>query len=262
MINEKSKNERIGTEMLNYQNCLMKVIQYNSSHDIIVEFQDIYKAKAHTQWRDFKNGIVKNPYYPSVYNIGVVGNKYPTSINRVAIKEYNVWLDMIKRCYCEETKLKYPTYKDITCCSEWLLYDNFYEWLHSQENFSKWIKLGKSAIDKDILIKGNKIYSPNTCCLVPHNVNMLFVKDKSKRNDLPIGVTYYKRTNMYRVSCGDNNGKVKHLGYYHTVEEAFEAYKHYKENLIKQIAQEEFKRQNITEDCYNAMINYHVEITD
>ena len=169
---------------------------------------------------------------------------------------------MLTRCFDEKFKIKNPTYKDVTCCDEWLLYENFYEWLHSQENFEKWLEGKGWALDKDILVKNNKIYSPETCCLVPHNVNCVFLKRDKYRSDLPIGVD--KVQNKFVAYCSNSIIKKtkEHLGTYPTIEEAFYSYKRYKEKLIRQIAYIEYSKNNITKDCYKAMMNYRVEITD
>ena len=52
----KCKNKRIGQKGINFQNSPMKIIQYNNSKDIIVEFQDEYKAKVHTNTSNFDRG--------------------------------------------------------------------------------------------------------------------------------------------------------------------------------------------------------------
>lgn len=252
------KKERIGTIKLNINNEKMICIQYNNNRDIIVEFQDEYKSRIHTNWDAFENGSVKNPYYPSVFGVGITGDKYPCKINNVYTKEYRAWQNMLSRCY----KKVYETYDDVTCCKEWLLFENFYEWLHGQENFNKWIN-GDFAVDKDILIKGNRTYSPETCCLVPHDINVLFIKRKKARGDLPIGVCFENYTKKYLAHCnGGSRNKGINLGRYNTPEEAFYAYKRYKEKLIKKIAQDEYTKGNITKQCYKAMMNYEVEITD
>ena len=259
MVNQ--KENRLGEERYSNQGCLMKVVEYNQYRDIVVEFQDEYKARVHTNYQCFLFGKVKNPYYPSVYSVGTIGIKHPVSINCKAIKEYKVWSDIIQRCYDEKFKNKRLTYKNATCCEEWLLYENFYEWLHSQENFNKWISGELWAIDKDILVKGNKVYSPEACCLVPSNVNVLFTKNNICRGNLPIGVAKYGE--RYIALCNNPfTNKQDKLGVYSTPEDAFRVYKKYKENLIKQVAEIEFNKGNITEQCYNAMMNYEVEITD
>ena len=177
MGKESKKDERIGEERLNNQGCLMRIVEYNNASDIIVEFQDEYKTRIHTRYSEFASGSIKNPYYKSVYGVGMVGEKYPIWIDNAKVcKEYNTWKNMLHRCFDSREKKKRPTYQDATCCKEWLLYENFYEWLHSQDNFDKWLIGNKWCLDKDILVKGNKTYSPETCCLVPNRINVLFTK--------------------------------------------------------------------------------------
>lgn len=252
---------RLGEEKLNNQDCLMKIIEYNNANDIVVEFQDEYMTKIHTNYQAFSNGSVKNPYHPSLFGVGIIGNKYPVSENWKDTKEYVLWKGVIERCFNKTCKLKHPSYKNVTVCKEWFLFDNFYEWLHKQENFDKWYNGAKWAIDKDIIIKNNNVYSSDTCCLVPININSLFTKCNKARGNLPIGVTKFK--NVYRARC-DNQliNKIVHIGLYKTIEDAFNAYKNYKENLIKQVAEIEYSKGNITKQCYEAMMNYVVEITD
>lgn len=259
--------ERIGLETYNNQGSLMKIVEYNNASDLTIEFQDEYKTQIKTIWCAFKAGEIKNPYYPSVCGVGIVGNKYKTYIDGRNIKEYIIWNSMIQRCYSKKEKNKYPTYKDATCCKEWLLFENFYEWLHDQENFEKWYNGERWAVDKDILVKGNKIYSPDTCCLVPPNVNILFTKCNNSRGDYPIGIYYNKQINKYHASLSMNilYGKkyIRQLGDYPTAKDAFYlGYKPAKEKYIKQVAQKEYDKGNITKICYDAMMNYQVEITD
>lgn len=252
---------RVGLEALNNQNCLMKIIKYFDADNIIVEFQDKYKAQVHTSYRHFKNSNVKNPYYPSILNVGIIGNKYPCAINNQRTKEYIAWQNIMHRCYDEQYKEKQPTYQDATCCDGWLLFENFYEWLHSQENFEKWLNGDRWAVDKDILVKGNKIYSPETCCLVSMDINTIFTKQNCRRGNFPIGVS--KHGNKFRARFNNMlSSKLEIIGDYNTTEQAFLAYKFRKESYIKQVAKEEYIKGNITKQCYDAMMNYEVEITD
>lgn len=253
------KDNRLEEENYNNQGCLMKIVIYNNALDIVVEFQDSYKERVSTNYDNFLNGKVKNQYYPSVFGVGMIGSEYPSKVNGKMTKEYTTWRNMLMRCFDVKYKEAHPAYKNVTCCDEWLLFENFYEWLHSQENFDKWFDGKYWALDKDIIIKGNKIYSPNVCCLVPANVNVLFTQ-KPKRN-LPVGI--YKNGNGYTARC-DNLliGKTEKLGTHQTVENAFNAYKIYKEDLIKEIAKIEYSNGNIIESCYKSMMLYVVEIND
>lgn len=261
---EQIKKERVGQKRINKQGYEMECIVYNSYDDIIVEFKDKYKCIRHTHWNKFLNGDVNNLYHPTICGIGIVGNRRPTVNNNTGgkSKEFEAWMSLMKRSFSKLVKDKHETYKDVTCCDEWLVYDEFYDWLHNQENFNKWYNGSRWCIDKDILKKGNKIYSPDNCCLVPSNVNSLFTKTDALRGDCPIGVHRDKECGMYIAACNVGKGKNTYIGYYCTPQDAFLAYKNVKEKYIKQIAQEEYDKGNITEQCYNAMMSYEVEITD
>ena len=257
---------RFGIEKYNNKKYLMKCIEYINYSNVLIEFQDEYHATVHTSWKNFENGTVRNPYEPSIFNVGIIGNKYPSMIDNKITKEYNTWHAMLTRCYSEKFKEQNPAYKNVTCCKEWLLYENFYTWLHSQENFDEWYNNDKWALDKDIIVKGNKMYSPENCCLIPIYINSLFTKNNSIRGNLPIGVSKDEKRCGYSAMTiyGRENNKAKTTGYcYPTPEDAFYlGYKPSKENYIKQIAQEEYDKKNIIKRCYDAMMNYQVEITD
>ena len=143
----------IGITNKNNQGYTMTIVDYINTKDVIVEFDDKRKTRRHCRIDHFKKGIVKNKFSKSVYGIGITGDKYPTAINKKNTKEYTTWRHMLRRCYDEKCKIKHPTYENATCCEEWLYYPNFYEWLHSQSNFEKWLNGDKFALDKDIIKK-------------------------------------------------------------------------------------------------------------
>ena len=264
---EKQKKERFGLEKYNNQGYLMKIIEYNETRNIKVMFLDEYQYVIKTTWSDFEKGGIKNPYARAIYGVAIRGAKYKAKENGKMKKEYDAWTGMLRRCYDPKWKEKEPSYIGVTCCKEWLLYENFYEWLHAQENFEKWLNGERWTVDKDILFKGNKIYSPETCCLVSHDVNTLFCKRDRDRGVYPLGVGYNNTTKKYiakmSVKGDDGERHDKHIGSYKTAEEAFYlGYKPVKEAYVRKIAEEEYKKSNITEECYQAMINYKFEITD
>lgn len=199
-----------------------------------------------------------------IYGIGHSSKINPITIDGRTVKEYETWKGMLKRCRDEQYLSREPAYDGCIVSDEWLYYDNFYDWVTSQENYQKW-KDGdrKWAIDKDIICKGNKVYSKETCFLVPQNVNNLFTNRKLHRGKCPIGVDYLKKLNKFRASCMNPfTGKQEYIGVYNSEYSAFEAYKSYKENIIHQVADQEFKNNNITEMCYLAMLHYQIEIND
>ena len=119
------------------------------------------------------------------------------------------------------------------------------------------------CLDKDILCKGNKVYSRETCIFVPQKINSLFVKSDKSRGKDPIGV-YQLPNGNYQVRCGNSYGERIYLGLYSTKEEAFRVYKNYKEKVIKEVI--DSYEGKIPEPFYSrlkeAMYNYEVEIDD
>lgn len=251
---------RLGESINNTQGCKMTIINYNTANDLVVEFENGYTT--HGSYKDFKKGNIKNLYYSSIFGKACIGEKYSTYDNGKESKEYETWFNMIARCYDEKWKQSYPVYEECKCCEEWLLYENFYEWLHSQENFEIWKHLNRSALDKDIIVKHNKLYSPNTCLLVPCNINALFTRNEKNRGKYPIGVSLHEETGLYRAVCNNGYKKSESLGLHNTPEKAFLEYKKYKEYIIKQLAKEAYLKGEITKRCYDAMMEYEVEITD
>lgn len=115
------------------------------------------------------------------------------------------------------------------------------------------------CIDKDILKKGNKIYSPQTCVFVPKQINSLFVFSKSRRGNLPVGVSYDKEQKKYQAYY-TVNGKHIRIGRYDNLEEAFLAYKKRKEKYLKEVA--DLYKDKIPKKLYDAMYNWEISITD
>lgn len=239
----------------------MKIIEYNKAIDIIVEFQDEYKAKVHTNYNSFKKGKVKNPYHPIIYNVGFYGQgKYKSrDENGNKTSAYKCWYRMLRRCYDPYELNKYPTYIDCYVCEEWLCFQNFAKWFY--KNYYE-INNEKMCLDKDILIKGNKIYSPEVCCFVPEKINILFIKSNSMRGKYPIGVIYHNRDNVLEAWCCNKECKRQYLGRFplNRPFQAFTTYKNFKENYIKQVADE--YKDLIPQKLYEAMYNYEVEIND
>ncbi len=167
---------------------------------------------------------------------------------------YVKWHNMMERCYNEGVQENSPKYKGCTVCKEWHNFQNFKIWYEAHKYGSTPLDL-----DKDILIKGNKVYSSETCCLVPKQINTLFTYKQRERdeNTLPVGV--WKDGNRYRAEI-NVFGKSKKLGYYDTAEEAFKRYKTYKMDFIQTIA--DSYKDEIPENVYRAMLDWQVEITD
>ena len=233
----------------------MTIVRYGGKNDIDIQF-DGGTIVEHREYGHFKKGQIKNPMTPSVFGVGFmgIGDYKSCDENGKNTKCYEVWKSMLMRCYDSKYYEKRPTYKGCRVCENWWNFQVFAEWYYS--HFYE-IEGQIMNLDKDILKKGNKVYSPDTCLFVPQCINKLFIKSDKVRGDLPIGVCKYG--NKY-VACLSKDNKKMHLGYFDTPKEAFLAYKRAKEQYIKELA-EEYK-DKIDPRTYEAMINYEVEIDD
>lgn len=255
--------DRTGEENYNAYGTLMRIVEYKNNRNIVIEFQDEHKAKVPTTYQNFKDGSIKNPYHKSIYGVGYIGEgKYKTWENGKDTVTYKTWQNMLKRCYDAYYINKNPTYIDCYVCDEWLNFQNFAEWYKEEMYECNGEKL---ELDKDILIKGNKIYSPETCIFVPQRVNSLFTKCDNVRGEYPVGVSYYKTSGKLLVQCRifeNGKSKSKHLGRFPLNKpfQAFYTYKMFKENYIKQVA-DEYKNL-IPQKLYDAMYRYEVGIND
>lgn len=253
-----NRKSRIGQFGKNNLGSVMEVINYKNSTDVLIKFVEngnLVKAS----WQQFCEGEVKNPYDKSIFGKGYLGiGQYKAFVERKATHQYASWKHMLERCYDEKLHKKHPTYIGTFVCEEWLNFQNYAQWY--DENYYK-IDGERMHLDKDILVKGNKQYSPETCVFVPSRINSLFTKCNSSRGNTPIGVTYVTRDEVYVARCmtGRKN-KRKILGSFDDPIKAFNSYKKFKEDLIKQIANEYINE--IPNSLYKAMMNYIVEITD
>ena len=135
-------------------------------------------------------------------------------------------------------------------------YEYFYGWCHEQIGFGSegW------QLDKDLLTKGNKVYSETTCVFLPNEINSLLTRREALRGEHLIGVCWSKTHKAFKAQVCKNKGKREYLGHFKTELEAFRAYKQVKETFIKEQANK-FKSQ-IDDRAYEALMNYTVEITD
>lgn len=166
-------------------------------------------------------------------DVGINDAEYPVIqvINgkQVHCPFHTRWSDMLKRCYSSQCQVRQPTYKGCYVHKDWLTFSTFKSWMEKQHWEGK-------HLDKDILIRGNKIYSQDTCVFVTHEVNSFLLDGSKLRGLLPIGVSISR--GRYQASCSNKGAKV-HLGYYETPELAHAAWYSYKAKLAKQLASEQ-----------------------
>ena len=255
------KIDRTGEEGYNSFGSKMVIKECRSATDIDVYFPDYDWVFKNATYNNFKKGNIKCPYEPRTFGIGYLGEgKYKAKENGKHTDEYYIWHNMLKRCYDLKYQEEHSTYKGCEVEDYLLNFQNMGEWI--EENYYE-VSGEIMCLDKDILCKGNKVYSRETCIFVPQRINKLFTKSDRSRGKDPIGM-YELPSGNYGVQCWDVNDKQIYLGTYSTKEEAFYAYKGYKERVIKEVI--DSYEGIIPEPFYSrlkeAMYNYEVEIDD
>ena len=257
----KSKIDRTGEVGHNTFGSKMVIVGYRGALDIVVYFPEYDWTFKGVTYQHFKNGLIKCPYEKRTFGVGYLGEgEYKTKENGKHTRVYHTWENMLQRCYSEKFHKKYPTYIDCEVCEKWLNFQKYGKWF--SDNYYE-IDNETMCLDKDILVKHNKIYSPETCIFVPQTINLLFTKRQNARGKSVIGTTlkdgrYLARCSLINPETGKS--KNKHLGYYKTQEEAFKVYKYYKEKNIKEVA--DYYKDRIPDKLYDGLYNYEVEIDD
>ena len=167
---------------------------------------------------------------------------------------------MLQRCYSGSFKNKRPTYEGCGVSDKFKSYEYFYEWCNEQIGFDNDSNGNPFQLDKDLLVKGNKVYSESTCVFIPREINQVLTKCTASRGEHLIGVYWCKTNKAFKAQVSKNKGKQKNLGLFKTELEAFNAYKQAKEAFIKERANN--WRGKIDDRAYKALMSYTVEITD
>lgn len=232
------------------------VVEYNRKTDVLVKFYEPF-CLVRCSITNLERGGVFNPMFPSFHGKGFIGVGKYSSRNS---EPFKLWGSILHRLYSEKALLKHPEYRHVKLHEDWHNFQNFAEWYYKQP-FSK-AKDQKGRfyhLDKDILSKGVKIYSPDTCCFVPQDINALLTLRGNDRGKYPIGVTLQRRTGKF-LSYMNYYGKRRSLGVHSNIEDAFQAYKESKEVYIKEVA-EKWKGK-ISEEAYKALMNWEIHIDD
>lgn len=146
---------------------------------------------------------------------------------------YDKWRSMLERCYSEKYLERRPAYKDVVVRQEWLTFSNFKRWMEKQDWEGK-------QLDKDIIVLGNKVYSPETCAFVLGVTNGFITAREAARGEWPLGVCWVNDRQKYRAQCNNPlTRKLERLGMFTTPEEAHEAWRKRKHELAQFVAETE-----------------------
>lgn len=173
------ENTRIGEKFTSNEGYEFIIIEYNNCEDLWIQFEDKYGAKVHTRYQNCRTGQIKNPYHPSVFGccyLGLLsdGSRPKTTDGKGKhTREYDVWCNMVERCYSTKWHNRHPTYKDVTLDENLHCFAYFLEHIHLIPNYEYWLEHPNEGVslDKDIRGKGNKIYSLDTIMFVSKSEN-------------------------------------------------------------------------------------------
>ncbi len=154
---------------------------------------------------------------------------------------YEKWKSMLDRCYFQKGVTRHKAYVDCYVCDEWLTFSNFKSWMETQDWEGK-------QLDKDLLLLGNKVYSPETCCFIYADLNVSIAKTKAGK--YPTGVYYCYNVNRpplkkpYYARLGNiNSSNFKNLGMFFSPEEGHRAWQKAK---IEDLNRHKSKYTNLT----------------
>lgn len=252
-----SNKDTLVKNKLKYENSIFKtnicgdcvVIEYRGANDITVRFEDTGFETTVAMY-SLQKGEVKDRLKPSFYGVGVVGEAFVKNDTM-----YNTWMCMLNRCYGAAHVKENSTYKDCSVSDNFKYYPYFKEWCDNQIGFNVLDDKGKTfALDKDILVKGNKVYSEYTCCFVPPEINSLITR-YTKNSSTCKGVYYNTKLGKFSAHLLG-----KYIGLFATEIEAFYAYKEAKETYIKEVANK--WKDKIDPRVYEALMAWAISIDD
>ena len=256
------REEQLALKKAEYEGIIFKtknygdvvVLDYYNARDVAIKFLNTGNVRK-TGTSELKKGEIRDNEAFPVYKVGVMDIPNELKRGQPNPREYSIWNGVRQRCYNENIRHLTPSYQEAEMSENFKRYSYFKDWCNKQIGFDQdgW------QLDKDILIKGNKIYSEDNCCFVPPEINTLILKADRIRGKYPIGVYEDKQAGKFKVRISVE-GKQKHVGRYYCEKEAFYAYKVAKEQYIKEVANK-WKGQ-IDVRVYEALINWEVSIDD
>lgn len=243
---------KIGDVFQNNKGCLAKVVKYESHKKVAVKFLDAFGHIDIFPSHRLKNGKFKNLYFPSVFDVGYVGSgEFKTSLNGIFTEEYKAWCSMMARCYSDSFKKNELSYKECSVHRDWHNFQVFAKWYTSQKQY----KLGYQ-LDKDILVTGNKIYSKDTCCLVPVEINKGVIGSKDVEKD-KFGIS--KRPNgKYQLRYSEF-GKRVHVGDFEDIKSARDKYLEMKSKYVRKLG--EIYKECIDKEVYERLSKWNIILT-
>lgn len=247
--------ERKGVQVLTHYGETATVEEYRGCHEVDIVFEN--GERATVEWADFKDGRVRNAYTPTILGKGFMGKG--ACSRKTHLREYEMWVHMLERCYSPLLKKRAPGYEGVTCCDRWHNFQLFCEDIHAygQDIYDK---SAQYELDKDLLATTNKVYCPERCCLLPTELNGILTQATRNRGDLPVGVFADRDRGGYRGQISKKDRMHKSGQRFKTPEEAFAWYKREKEAYVRE--RTDAWAEKLAPHVIEALFKWEVHITD
>ena len=188
-----------------------------------------------------------------LYGIGVLDVDYALNNDKITNLAYKHWHNIFLRCYSKSYQERNPNYIGCTIDERWHKFSAFKEWF--VENYRDGY-----VIDKDLLVCGNKVYSPDACCVIPQEINCLIVTRHRKSGRFGKGLSITPKGKY--IAFITKHNKTYNLGHFNTIEEAFATYKQGKISYVREVADAYYKDGKITKEVYDALYRYEPKFKD
>ena len=222
-------------EVIDYFDCVNVVIKFNSGWTQRVAANTIRK------------GAVRDYLKPTIYGVGFnsLDRDFPDDY-KYKRKAFNLWKDILTRCYSVAFKNKHPTYVDVICSEDWHDFKNFYIWF--KDVYTDFMYNHKWELDKDLRVLKSNLYSKETCSFVPKQVNNIInswikhdnedvcIEQRSRRDGVSY-LPYLNNEDSKRISLGTfrNKSDAKNAVVTKKKEVLFKVIDKYKDNLNKDV---------------------------
>lgn len=246
MNNKKgSKHFSVGDKRINSEGFEYVITHYEDAHNVEItwfsgEKEWVESAHAH-------KGTTKYLNKRGTFGVGYLGygrfipgeKRIPHGCERMPHNLWRAWVRMLERCVGD--RVKNPSYEGCTFDESWVNCQSFIEWGILQKGHDRLESNGKTwQLDKDILVNGNRVYSPETCVFVPNEINTHF-KDVEKGKDGYYGVNEIepKHPNAKRgwvARCCNVKKEREYLGFYDNPTDAYIAYRTRKIEVMSDLA--------------------------
>lgn len=204
-----------------------------------------------------ERGEFRDRMQPSVCGVG-----YGVLRSDSKKASFKAWHNMLNRCYSYDKVDKYITYGDCEVCDHWKNFRNFDAWYIT--TFPEGVDI-KFELDKDMQIKGNRIYSPETCIWIPKKINQ-YINDVKGAHSVTgyKGVSPISKTGIdviegkYEVRCADGKGKRVYLGTVTDLEVGSKMYIEYKQSQLRLLAKEYLNKGLIPEEIFDIICRHEI----